>query len=72
MAIPTIARITGVPDRLEIAESAAKAVLSEPFVYPSLAMQARLGLALLARHKGHQSAAATRFRPTSRAAPPSA
>ncbi len=58
MLIPAIARISGVPDRLEIAETAAEAVLSEQSVTPFLAMSAKAGLALLAVHKGDQPAAA--------------
>ncbi len=57
LAIPTIARITGVPDRLDIAEAAAEKVFSEQSVVPSRAMYAKAGLALLAVHKGDQSAA---------------
>ncbi len=57
MAIPAIARITGVPGRLEIAEAAAEAVLSEQSVTPLLARFAKAGLALLAVQKGDQSAA---------------
>ncbi len=55
MAIATSVRITGVPDRLEIAEAAAKAVLSNQSVY--IAIYAIAGLALLAVQKGDQSAA---------------
>ena len=54
MAIPTIARITGVPDRLEIAEAAAGSVLSEHSVTPIFAMWAKAGMALLAVPKGGQ------------------
>ncbi|MEE8159322.1 MAG: AAA family ATPase, partial [Dehalococcoidia bacterium] len=57
MAIPTRARITGGPDRLEIAEAAAEAVLSEQSVTPVYAMYAKAGLALLAVQKRNQSAA---------------
>ncbi len=57
MAIPTIARITGVPDRLEIAEAAAEVILSEQSVAPLVAMYAKAGLALLAVQKGDKSAA---------------
>ncbi len=57
MAIPTLARITGVPDRLEIAEAAAEAVLSARSVTPFVAMFAKVGLALLSVQKGDQSAA---------------
>ncbi len=45
MAITAIARITGVPDRLEIAEEAAEEVLSAQFVTPRDAMNAKIGLA---------------------------
>ena len=48
MVIPTIARITGVPERLEIAEESTNTVLSEPSVRPALAISAKAGLALLA------------------------
>ncbi len=60
-AIPAIARITGVPDRLEIAEAAAEAVLSAQSVTPFFAMYAKTGLALLAVQKGDQSAAAEHY-----------
>ncbi len=55
IAISVIARITGVPDRLEIAEAAAKAVLSEQSTVLNRAMYAKAGLALLAVQKGDQS-----------------
>jgi len=57
MAIATIARITGSHDRLEIAESAAEAILSEQPLRPISALYAKAGLALLAVQKGDQSAA---------------
>ncbi len=57
MAIAEVVRITGVPDRLEIAEAAAEATLSEQHVIPTYAMYAKAGLALLAVQKGDQSAA---------------
>ncbi|MCZ6867265.1 MAG: tetratricopeptide repeat protein, partial [Chloroflexi bacterium] len=60
-AIPAIARITGVPDHLEIAEAAAEAVLSAQSVTPFFAMYAKTGLALLAVQKGDQSAAAEHY-----------
>ena len=61
MALAAIARITGVPDRLEIGEAAAVAVLSaEPFP-PTLVMWAKAGLALLAVQKGDQCAAAEHY-----------
>ena len=57
MAIAATARITGVPSRLEIAESIADAVLSERSVTPLINMNARAGLALLAVHNGDRSTA---------------
>ena len=57
MAIATIARITGFPDRLEIAESAAEAILSDQPLRPISALYAKTGLALLAVQRGDQSAA---------------
>ena len=61
MTIAVIARITGVPDRLEIAEAAAEAVLSEQSVVPVVAMQAKAALALLAGQQGDRSAAEKRY-----------
>ena len=57
MAITTVARITGFPDRLDIAEAAAEAVLSEQSAAPGSTIHAKAGLALLAVRKGEQSAA---------------
>ncbi len=57
MAIATIARITGVPGRLEIAEAAAEALLSAQSLRPVAALYAKAGLALLAVLKDDQSAA---------------
>ena len=57
MGIAAIARITGVPGRLEIAEEAAEDVLSAQFITPRDAMNAKAGLALLAVQKGDQSVA---------------
>ena len=57
MAITAVARITGIPDRLEIAEEAAKTVLSEQSVRPIDAMQAKAALALLAVQKGDENEA---------------
>ena len=58
MAITSVARITGVPDRLEIAESAAKAALS---LAPFYAIPAKAAFALLAVQKGDQSGAAEHY-----------
>ena len=57
MGIAAIARITGVPGRLEIAEESAEDVLSAQFITPRDAMNAKAGLALLAVQKGDQSVA---------------
>ena len=56
MAIAAIAHITGVLGRLEIAEAAADAVLSQQSVTPVSTMQAKAGLALLAVQQGDQTA----------------
>ena len=57
LTITAIARITGVPGHLEIAEAAAEAVLSAPTVTPHDAMDTKAGFVLLAVQKGDQSAA---------------
>ncbi|MFB3119127.1 MAG: response regulator transcription factor, partial [Stenotrophomonas maltophilia] len=57
MAIAAIARITGVPERLEIAEAAAEAILAGQSVAPLYTMFARAGLALVAVQNGDRSAA---------------
>ena len=57
VAIATSTRITGVPDRWEIAEAAAEAALSERSFVPLYVLYARSGLALLAVQKGDKSAA---------------
>ena len=59
--MPRIARITGVADRLEIAEVAAESVLSDQSATPLWALQANAGLAMLAVQKGDQSAAAAQY-----------
>jgi hypothetical protein len=57
IAIPLVARITGVAERFEIAQSAAEAVLSSGSVLPLGAQIARAGLALLAVERGDVNAA---------------
>ena len=57
VAITAVARITGVADRLEIAEAAAEALLSAQSATPIFAMNAKAASALLAVQKGDQSAA---------------
>ena len=61
MAIAAIARITGVPGRLEIAEADAEGILSAQSIRPIAALYAKAGLALLAVLKGDQSAAKERY-----------
>ncbi len=61
MTIAAIARITGVPDRLEMAEAAASAYFTEQASSNNLAMWAKVGTALLAVQKGDQSAAAEHY-----------
>jgi hypothetical protein len=58
MAILTAARITGVPKHLDVAESIAKSTLLTQFVPPLLEMYANAALAMLAVHRGEQSAVA--------------
>ena len=57
IAVPAIARVTGVSDRLEIAEAAAKGILLEQFANAFVIMQAKAGVALLAVVKGDEPAA---------------
>jgi len=57
LVITAIARITSVPDRLEIAGAAAESVLSDQIVALQYAITAKAGLALLAVQKGDRSAA---------------
>ena len=47
-AIPMAARITGLEDRLETADAAARTILSSPSASPQYATMARSGLALIA------------------------
>ncbi|MCI0878569.1 MAG: tetratricopeptide repeat protein [Chloroflexi bacterium] len=57
IAVTAVARITGIPTRLEIAEAA----LSEPIITPIFALSARAALALLAVQKDDLSAAAEHY-----------
>jgi DNA-binding CsgD family transcriptional regulator len=61
--IPAIARITGALDRLDIAATAAQAVISSPFANPRFAMLARTGLGLLAVLRDDAAAAAEQYGP---------
>ena len=60
-AIAAIARITGLADRLEIAEKAADEVLSEQSVTPNCIMYGKTALSLLAVEKGDSSSAADHY-----------
>jgi DNA-binding CsgD family transcriptional regulator len=44
--IPMVVRITGILDRLDIAQTAAEMVLSSPFAAPFLSLEAKVGLAM--------------------------
>jgi DNA-binding CsgD family transcriptional regulator len=59
--IPCVARITGALDRLDIAATAAQAVVSSPFANPLFAMQARAGLGLLAVLRGDVALAGKQY-----------
>ena len=61
MAIAATARISGVPDHLEIATAAAESILTLQSVSPTLYMCANTGLALLAVHNGNQPAAEEQY-----------
>ncbi|PKB63685.1 MAG: hypothetical protein BZY80_06015 [SAR202 cluster bacterium Io17-Chloro-G2] len=61
MAIAAIARITGVPIYLEIAEAAAEGVISSRSVTPTLALYAKAALAMVAVQTGNQAAAADHY-----------
>jgi ATP/maltotriose-dependent transcriptional regulator MalT len=61
MTLIEVARITDVVDHLDIAESTAEALLSEPTIPPIVAMYAKAGLALLAVHTDNQSEAAEHY-----------
>jgi DNA-binding CsgD family transcriptional regulator len=61
MTLIEVSRITDVVDHLDIAESTAKALLSNPSITPIVAMYAKAGLALLAVHTDNQSEAAEHY-----------
>jgi hypothetical protein len=58
MAIASVARITGVTARLDIAQTAAEAVIQDSSATPNLVKYAKAGLALLAVLNSDQTAAA--------------
>jgi DNA-binding CsgD family transcriptional regulator len=61
MTLIEVDRITDDIDHLDIAETAAEALLSEPSIPPMVAMYARAGLASLAVQRADQSAAAYHY-----------
>jgi tetratricopeptide (TPR) repeat protein len=63
VTIPLVSRITGVLDRLDIAATAARAVVSSPFANPIFAMMARTGLGLLAVLRDDAAVAAEQYGP---------
>lgn len=61
MVIPLVVRITGMDERLNVAESAAQAILSAKSTTLRFAMWARAGLALLAVQRGNVAAAREQY-----------
>ncbi len=59
--IPLAARITGVVDRFDVAETAAEAVLSSPSAIPIFSLPARSGLALMAVQRDDAAAAGEQY-----------
>jgi tetratricopeptide (TPR) repeat protein len=59
--VPLVAHITGVPRELEVAEKAAKVVLSTPSATSGMANDVRGGLALLAVHRSDVTGARNQY-----------
>ena len=59
--IPLAARITGVVDRFDVAETAAEAVLSSPSAIPIFSLPPRSGLALMAVQRDDAAAAGEQY-----------
>ena len=57
MMIPAIARITGVPDRFDLAQETARAVVASPNATPFMLGWATAGLAFIAVQQGDAAAA---------------
>jgi len=57
LVIPVVARITGVPERFDIAETVAQNIMSLPATSPIIEISARVSLALLAVLRGDSAAA---------------
>ena len=61
LALPVIARVSGVMDHLAVAETAAETVLSLPPIAPAMESRARSGLGLLAVLRQDQVAAGEHY-----------
>jgi tetratricopeptide (TPR) repeat protein len=61
MVMPMCARITGIDDRFDVAETAAQSSFSLRFVPPHSAVLARAGLALMAVQRGDSAAAEEQY-----------
>jgi predicted ATPase len=61
VVVPAVVRITGVVDRIHIAEAAAVAILSSPSASPFVTVAARIGLAFAAVQSGDTEAAAAQY-----------
>ncbi len=59
--LPTVARLTGATDRIDVAESAAETVLSAPSLAANLVLYARIGAAMIAVIREDVSAAAVSY-----------
>ena len=61
ITIPAVARITGTQDQFDVAERAAKTVLSAPSATPLMVLLSRVGLALIAVHQVDVAAASEQY-----------
>jgi DNA-binding NarL/FixJ family response regulator len=61
IVIPMVVQVTGIVDRIDIAERVAQAVLSSSSAAPEHAQWARLGLALLGVQRGDATSAAEQY-----------
>ena len=60
--IPLVARITGLTDDLDTAEAAAESCFSSKYITPHIAWWARVGLGLIAVHRGDATGAEKQYR----------
>jgi DNA-binding CsgD family transcriptional regulator len=63
IVIPMVVQVTGIVDRIDMAERAAQAVLASCSAAPERVQWARLGLALLAVQRGDATSAAEQYAP---------